>query len=226
MQPDLIDLWHHQDTEATTGSVVLPDGCRDLIRRQLPGCAAEWFVTATDWSARRLPPTKAQYHGFRLRPGLAVELCALGRLDDGTDLSEARNRLLEAVRPDSDTDDALGVLEHAPSVAAAARDLGVSQRSLQRRVARTTGRSPGDWLRLARVRRAALLLQGPLPLAEVALVCGYADQSHMTNAMRRFLGLSPDRLRARPDLLALLAQPGWGTTAVQSSTSTPCGVAT
>lgn len=48
-----------------------------------------------------------------------------------------------------------------------------------------------------RVERArALLRQGQLPASEVALVAGFAHQSHMARVMRRVLGVSPSMLRA------------------------------
>ena len=43
-----------------------------------------------------------------------------------------------------------------------------------------------------RVERARmLLLSGDLPMSQVALAAGFADQSHMANCMRRVLGLTP-----------------------------------
>ena len=43
-----------------------------------------------------------------------------------------------------------------------------------------------------RVDRARmLLLSGDLPMSQVALAAGFADQSHMANCMRRVLGLTP-----------------------------------
>lgn len=47
-----------------------------------------------------------------------------------------------------------------------------------------------------RVERARhLLLGGDLPIAQVALEAGFAHQSHMAQAMKRLLGLSPSALR-------------------------------
>ena len=43
-----------------------------------------------------------------------------------------------------------------------------------------------------RVERArSMLLSGDLPMSQVALEAGFADQSHMANCMRRVLGLTP-----------------------------------
>jgi AraC family transcriptional regulator len=52
--------------------------------------------------------------------------------------------------------------------------------------------SPGEYLRRCRIDRLSeLLRRSPLPLSEVALEAGFADQSQMTNAFRRATGLTP-----------------------------------
>ena len=58
------------------------------------------------------------------------------------------------------------------------------------------GSSPGEYLRhsrLLRVRR--LLIDTRLPLVEVALQCGFSDQSRMTHAFRSEFGIAPGRYR-------------------------------
>jgi len=48
-----------------------------------------------------------------------------------------------------------------------------------------------------RLRRAASLLWGCEDLTTLALKLGFADQSHFTNAFRRWAGMSPGKYRAR-----------------------------
>jgi AraC-like DNA-binding protein len=58
------------------------------------------------------------------------------------------------------------------------------------------GSSMREYLLLERLRRAIRLIREPeRPLAEAALECGYADQSHMTREFTRTLGLSPSAAR-------------------------------
>jgi AraC-like DNA-binding protein len=59
-----------------------------------------------------------------------------------------------------------------------------------------TGSSPRAWLAQVRLRHACQLLgQTMLPLTEVALRCGYADQSALTHAMRRLRSTTPAAYR-------------------------------
>ena len=59
-----------------------------------------------------------------------------------------------------------------------------------------TGETPYHYLRGRRLERArALLADESMPLAELALACGFANQSHFTAAFTRELGVSPGRFR-------------------------------
>ncbi|WP_345711050.1 helix-turn-helix transcriptional regulator, partial [Kineococcus glutinatus] len=61
-----------------------------------------------------------------------------------------------------------------------------------------TGCSPHQHVLRRRVERARELVVGTaVPLAQVAARCGFADQSHLTRALRRELGVTPAALRAR-----------------------------
>jgi AraC family transcriptional regulator len=54
----------------------------------------------------------------------------------------------------------------------------------------------GEYLRRTRVARAQTLLRrGDLEITDIALACGFTDQSHFTTAFRRLTGLPPRRYR-------------------------------
>lgn len=58
------------------------------------------------------------------------------------------------------------------------------------------GCSVQDWISQLRLQRAqALLREGRLRIAEVALHCGYASPSHLSHALKRALGLTPRQVR-------------------------------
>jgi AraC family transcriptional regulator len=82
------------------------------------------------------------------------------------------------------------------SIRSVAAAVGVHPAHLTRIFSRFFKRSPGEHLRRSRVSRAAALLrETDLPLVEVALSCGFADQSHFTNCFHRYQGLPPAAFR-------------------------------
>jgi Helix-turn-helix domain len=109
----------------------------------------------------------------------------------------------EWVIPDWDSADAFvdglaaaGVLVRDPVVPDALRGqaVGFSTRSLERRVARATGLSRGAAARIRRAERAVELLSAGMPASEVASQAGYADQPHLTRALRRLVGQTPAQI--------------------------------
>jgi AraC family transcriptional regulator len=61
---------------------------------------------------------------------------------------------------------------------------------------RSTGRAPHQYLSDLRVEEAKRLLLGsPLPLADIALICGFGDQSYFTRVFSRLVGTSPGAWR-------------------------------
>lgn len=59
----------------------------------------------------------------------------------------------------------------------------------------STGMTPHGWLQARRVERARDLLATDLSLAEIALECGFADQSHFTRVFSRIAGNTPGSWR-------------------------------
>jgi AraC family transcriptional regulator len=93
------------------------------------------------------------------------------------------------------------------AVADLAAEAGLSPSHFALLFKRSVGISVHHYVMRARVERAVeLLTQTTDPLGEIALQCGFANQSHMTSALRRFLGVTPRALRydnqLRPTFLA------------------------
>lgn len=77
---------------------------------------------------------------------------------------------------------------------AAVAGLSVSQFS--RRFKATTGLSPHRFLLRLRVEQVGRMLRtGTLPIADVAIACGFSHQEHLTRVMRAHLGTTPAALR-------------------------------
>jgi len=81
-----------------------------------------------------------------------------------------------------------------------ARTAGVSAYHFIRCFKTSFGASPYQYVMKKRLDRVVELVQTtPLSLAEVALACGFSDQSHMTRALRKGMGLTPGAIRKRGD---------------------------
>jgi AraC-like DNA-binding protein len=82
------------------------------------------------------------------------------------------------------------------AVADLARAAGMSAGHLHRRFRAALGRTPAEWLAEFRLDQAVRLLEeGRLPIVEVALACGYSDQTALTRSLRRRRGVTPAALR-------------------------------
>jgi AraC-like DNA-binding protein len=79
-----------------------------------------------------------------------------------------------------------------------AAELGWSRKRLGARFREQIGLSPKTAARMLRFEHARALLQHDdhLPLAEVAQVCGYYDQAHLTSEVNRITGVAPSVYRA------------------------------
>ena len=92
-----------------------------------------------------------------------------------------------------------GHLDHNIQVPAAARALGLSERTLQRATASTLGVSPLDFITAIRVEHAAHLLRSTdLSTEAVAGRVGYANASTLRDVVRRHRGVTIRELRTGP----------------------------
>jgi AraC-like DNA-binding protein len=86
-----------------------------------------------------------------------------------------------------------------------ANDLGLSDLAVQCGMSRsafvrafrlTTGLPPHRWLLLSRARRAKDFLERTaMPISDIALECGFADQSHLTRVFSKTFHISPGAYR-------------------------------
>jgi AraC-like DNA-binding protein len=83
-------------------------------------------------------------------------------------------------------------LENEISLAELSRRCDLSPSHFSRAFKATTGLSPYAWLQWYRIEVAKQMLREPeSSLAEIALHCGFADQSHFTRAFVRHTGSTP-----------------------------------
>lgn len=89
---------------------------------------------------------------------------------------------------------AVGVLQNCETrIASLARELGWSERRLERNFNDRVGVSPKMFSRILRFQRLVKLLEtdGLADLSDAAIACGYYDQPHMNREFTSFAGTSP-----------------------------------
>lgn len=186
---------------------ILPDGCMDLIQM-----GDRIVVAGPDTTAFIAAGSRDPMQGLRFRPGALprllgvpaselrnarVDLSELVRIDRGSPLEQLAETLA-AEPPRAETApwalpalrDVTRRLAAGDSVAVTARELGWSQRTVQRQCAAVYGYGPATLRRILRFRRAVALGGTGLSSTTVAAQAGYADQPHLHREVRALAGVS------------------------------------
>ena len=81
------------------------------------------------------------------------------------------------------------------------REVGISERQLERRFLEGVGVEPKQFTRLARFLDSCRQIRKHADsLTRIAHHCGYYDQSHFIRDFKRFSGLTPNEFRLRSDV--------------------------
>jgi AraC-like DNA-binding protein len=192
---------------------VLPDGCMDLMRMD-----GRVMVAGPDTTASVSQRGGEPFVGLRFHPGVLPRLLGVPASElrnDRVSLAELRNGLprsgslteLAVARASSEPRPetapwSLPLLGHVTSrlaadatVAGVAREIGWSNRTVQRQCISVYGYGPATLRRILRFRRAIFLLDEGLPPTEVAAHAGYADQPHLHREVRDLAGVPLASLR-------------------------------
>jgi len=223
--PPVVDaLWVARARAVPEAFHVLPDGCEDLIVTLTgppgAGSVARSVTTSGVTAAPRpvLLGPGTMLVGVRFRPGGARQVL-------GPDVPAAADRLcrhlpramptpadaarwLAGVVADAASrrrdptrqatvDAAVGQLGRGASVAQAAREVGLGERSLLRLFHEQVGVSPKRLARILRFRAALAAVADGCDLATAAARCGYVDQPHLTREFVALGGASPRALLRR-----------------------------
>jgi len=174
------------DMEEIVGVVIQPGGFAGLFRERADlffersvGLEEVWVGTSlTDRLCE--VPTPAE----KLR---TLEVFLTGRLRPGARRSELVDQAMHLFR------------EKSFRVAECARSVGISERRLSQVFREHVGIAPLMWCRIRRFQTAVRALHNgvDVPWAELAVRCGYYDQSHFANDFRAFSGVNPTTYSAR-----------------------------
>jgi len=225
MSKNILATWE-VTTKTNITSVIVPDGCQDLIMYLPAGDRPHWFVSPLfDETHTVTLNSNSTIMGLRIRPGTRIDEANLlaSMPEDQIEYNDIGERLDAFTTCKNSTKEALNNLADAKTVKQAANEIGTTPRTLQRLVMRETGRPPVYWIMLARARKAARALNSALCLAGIAERYGYADQAHMCREFKRWFNASPSVLRNTPSKLNRLADEGYdgAETGVHSSIKNP-----
>jgi hypothetical protein len=94
-----------------------------------------------------------------------------------------------------------GVLVRDPIVQSALRGepQELSPRSVQRHFMQATGLTHGTLRQIERARQATLLLQEGVSILDTVDKVGYADQAHLTRALKYFIGQTPTQITRKTE---------------------------
>lgn len=182
-------------------AVPVQPGDRYVGARLQPGALHPLIGLAPTATRNRAMPA-GMVDASRLQP-LAATLAGCRGVDEAAARMDAWFAPLAAVAGTPDPLVAQAVTRLTASggeepIAALARSLGVSERTLRRRFGAATGLAPKQFARIRRLLRAAwLVARGTPTWGRAAHEAGYADQPHLHRDIADFTGLTPAALGRR-----------------------------
>ena len=175
--------------------VVSPAEVLDQLARQavVPKRPAQISGVSTTWLANRL---YAEFSREDTASSIAIEGLVLAIL---AEIARAENKQNTPTIPTwlrQATDIVESRFLERLSLAAIASEVGVHYVHLSRQFHKYNHCTIGELIRRRRVQYAShLLAHSQTPLAEIALICGFSDQSHLSFLFKRYMGVSPSKFR-------------------------------
>lgn len=172
---------HHDGTQRGVQLALSLEGARVLLGRpaaDLSGELTDLEEAVVPPALRELPERLHAVPSWRARVALVDR--TLAALAAGAGGAAPRTEVARA----------LALLTAGARVAEVADEVGYSRRRLGTLVRAECGLAPKEFQRVARLQAARRTL-GRRPLAEVAAVCGYADQAHLAREWSALAGCTP-----------------------------------
>ncbi len=155
-------------------------------------------------------PADAEFFGIVFKPGVFIPHFPAEKLRDRCDVdlpaSTSRSFWLHGSAwqfPDYENADTFvdwlvreGLLVREPVVDAVLRDQlpNLSLRSVQRRFLQATGLTYSTIRQIERARYATTLLKQGVSILDAVAMAGYADQPHLTRALKHYVGQTPAQI--------------------------------
>lgn len=168
------------DMEELAGIVIRPGGFAGLFRERADlffersiGLEAVWACAGLTARLAEVPTPREKLK--------TLEVFLIGLLHHGTRRPELVDQARHLLR------------EKGLSVGECAKSIGVSERRLSQVFREHVGIAPKMWCRIRRFQAAVRALHKGVDVCwvELALACGYYDQSHFANDFRAFSGIDP-----------------------------------
>jgi AraC family transcriptional regulator len=183
------------ETELRCLHVCSPPEVLDQLARQaaVPKRPAQISGVSTSWLANRL---YAEFSREDTASSIAIEGLVLAIL---AEIARAESKQSAPSIPSwlrQATDIVESRFLERLSLAAIASEVGVHYVHLSRQFHKYNHCTIGELIRRRRVQYAShLLAHSQTPLAEIALICGFSDQSHLSFLFKRYMGVSPSKFR-------------------------------
>lgn len=197
--------------QAAEIETVLPDGRMELVvhHASRPKDQAESFVTGQLTRPLHIEPTGPMLtHGVRIRPAAAGAFLNLPA--DELTGHFVTLKMQPATRlPDAAITRAVALIERSAGTIRMdqiTQAVNLSPRQFDRRFLAAVGLPPKAFARIIRFQAllASYRAEDFPRWADLALTCGFYDQSHLANEFRQFAGVSPTGFFRHPSALALL----------------------
>jgi len=167
----------------------------EQLRRQtaIPDRPAEMSGLTTTWLANRL---YAEFSRHDTASAMAIEGLVLEILAEVARAEEADISLHAPPWLKQATEIVESRFLERLTLTEIASEVGIHYVHLSRQFHKYNRCTVGELIRRRRVQHAShLLAHSQTPLAEIALVCGFSDQSHLSFLFKRYMGLSPSKFR-------------------------------
>jgi len=201
-------VWHTQ-SDRDDDCIAIADGRWDMMFISFHG-ETKVLITGPQTTAISIPhPAGSEWLGIRFRVGVTIPEIPLDSLvNEGIELPHARKdsfwlKGTSWQQPTYDNADTFiyrlmreetFAIEASVMLLMQGEQPPWSTRTMQERFRQTTGLPLKTIEQIERAQTALVLLEQGIPIADTVFQLGYYDHAHLTNSLRRFIGITPNKI--------------------------------